>query len=61
MTSYSCLFVGVGNLVLTRQTFEAATDHQAMEKARDLFRHSPVSPDQARRLVVWCDDRRVGA
>ena len=34
MTSYDCLLIGSGNLILARQKFEAATDQEAMETAR---------------------------
>lgn len=61
MNSYSCLFIGAGNLLLSRQEFEAATDEDAMARARDLFRQAPAAPDEARRFEVWDDVRRVSA
>ena len=61
MNSYSCLFIGAGNLLLTRQEFEAVTDQEALERARDLFRDAPVARDKAQRFEVWGEDRRVCA
>ena len=59
MMTYSCLVIGAGNLVLKRQTFEAATDQDAMTRARDLFRDSASLPQDVRRFEVWGADRRV--
>lgn len=61
MNLYSCLFIGAGNLLVTRQEFEAATDQDAMERARDLFRDAPVTPHKAERFEVWGEARRVYA
>jgi len=40
---YSCLVIGAGNLLVTRQEFEAATDQDAMARAQDVFRAAPVT------------------
>jgi hypothetical protein len=59
MNLYSCLVIGAGNLLVTRQEFEAATDQDAMARARDLFRDAPVTPNKAERFEVWDEARRI--
>jgi hypothetical protein len=61
MNLYSCLVIGAGNLLVTRQEFEAATDQDAMAKARDFFRDAPVTPNKAERFEVWDKTRRISA
>jgi hypothetical protein len=61
MNFYSCLVIGAGNLLVTRQEFEAATDQDAMAKARDLFRDAPVTSHKAERFEVWGETRRISA
>lgn len=58
---YSCLVIGAGNLLVTRQEFEAATDQDAMARARELFRDAPIAPHKAERFEVWGETRRISA
>ena len=61
MNFYSCLVIGAGNLLVTRQEFEAATDQDAMARAQDVFRAAPVTPNKAVRFEVWGETRRISA
>ena len=61
MNLYSCLVIGAGNLLVTRQEFEAATDQAAMARARELFHNAPVTPHKAERFEVWGETRRISA
>ena len=59
MNLYSCLVIGAGNLLVTRQEFEAATDQDAMARARELFRDAPIAPHNVERFEVWGGTRRI--
>ncbi len=60
MTTYSCLFIGPGSIILKRQTIDAANDQAAMSTAQDLFRQAELQ-DKPERFELWGSDRRVFA